>query len=117
MPISRWSATARTPRWSPSTTVTTPEIEFVSDTEAKAIWYLHDFVLDFRRQQHITGTAFYRDTYRKEDGRWKIHYSEFERIYEISEEIVKRPNLTFHYLAEHGHRLPPGEVKPFSRED
>jgi hypothetical protein len=94
-----------------------PEISFVSDTEAKAIWYLHDFVLDFRRQQHITGTAFYRDTLLKQDGTWKIHRSEFERIYEISEPIEKRPNLTFHYLATHGHKLPPGEVKPFSRED
>ena len=94
-----------------------PEITFVHDTEAKGVWYLHDFVLDFRRKQHITGTAFYRDTYRKQGGIWKIHYSEFERIYEISEPIEKRPNLTFHYLAEHGHKLPPGEVKPFSRED
>lgn len=94
-----------------------PEIEFVSDTEAKAIWYLHDFVLDFRRNQHITGTAFYRDTYRKEEGRWKISYTEFERIYEISEVIEKRPNVTFHYLATHGHKLPPGEIEPFSRDD
>lgn len=94
-----------------------PEVELVDDHRAKAIWYLHDFVLDFRRKQHITGTAFYRDTYLKQDGRWRIHDSEFERIYEISEPIEKRPNLTFHYLATHGHRLPPGEIKPFSREE
>lgn len=94
-----------------------PEIDFVHDDEAKVIWYLHDFVLDFRRAQHITGTAFYRDTCVREEGRWKIRRSEFERIYEISEKIEQRPNVTYHYLAEHGHRLPPGEVEPFSRDD
>lgn len=94
-----------------------PEIDLVSDTKATGIWYLHDFVLEFRRKQHITGTAFYRDTYVKQDGTWRIQRSEFERIWEISEPIEKRPNVTYSYLEQHGHRLPPGELAPFSRDD
>jgi len=94
-----------------------PEIEILNDREAKGTWYLHDFVLEFRRQQQITGTAFYRDTYVKRDGRWKIRSTEFERIYEISEPIGKRPNVTYSYLETHGRRLPPGELAPFRRDE
>ena len=94
-----------------------PEIDILSDTEATGIWYLHDFVLEFRRKQHITGTAFYRDTYVKREGQWKIKHTEFERIYEISEPIERRPNVTFSTLATHGHRLPPGDLAPFRRDE
>jgi uncharacterized protein (TIGR02246 family) len=94
-----------------------PEIDVLSESTATGIWYLHDFVLEFRRQQHITGTAFYRDTYLKQDGRWRIQRTEFERIFEISEPIEKPPNVTYSYLANHGHRLPPGELEPFQRDD
>jgi hypothetical protein len=94
-----------------------PEIDILGDGEAKGIWYLHDFVLEFRRKQHITGTAFYRDRYVKRGGHWKIQHTEFERIFEISEPIEKRPNVTFSYLATHAYRLPPGELAPFRREE
>lgn len=95
-----------------------PEIDLIDDRTATGLWYLNDFVLEFRRKQHIMGTAFYRDTYVKEsDGRWRIKRSEFERIWEISEEIVKHPNVTYSYLATHGHRLPPGEIAAFKRDD
>lgn len=95
-----------------------PEIDLLDDRTARGVWYLNDFVLEFRRKQHIMGTAFYRDTYVKEDdGQWRIARSEFERIWEISETIEKRPNVTYSYLAQHGHRLPPGEVAPFKRDD
>ena len=94
-----------------------PEIDILSDTEASGIWYLHDFVLEFRRKQHITGTAFYRDTYVKREGQWKIKHTEFERIYEISEPIERRPNVTFSTLATHGRRLPPGDLAPFRRDE
>lgn len=95
-----------------------PEIDLVDDRKATGLWYLNDFVLEFRRKQHIQGTAFYRDTYVKEDdGQWRIARSEFERIWEISEAIEKKPNVTYSYLAQHGHRLPPGEIAPFQRDD
>lgn len=94
-----------------------PEIDVLSETTATGIWYLHDFVLEFRRRQHITGTAFYRDTYLKQDGHWRIQRTEFERIYEISEPIEEPPNVTYSYLATHAHRLPPGELEPFQRDD
>ena len=94
-----------------------PEIDVLGENEATGIWYLHDFVLEFRRKQAITGTAFYRDRYVKQGGRWKIRHTEFERIYEISEPIERRPNVTFAALATRGHRLPPGDLAPFRRED
>jgi len=95
-----------------------PEIDLVDERKATGLWYLNDFVLEFRRKQHIQGTAFYRDTYVKEDdGQWRIARSEFERIWEISETIEKQPNVTYSYLAQHGHRLPPGEIEPFKRDD
>lgn len=95
-----------------------PEIDLVDDRTARGLWYLSDYVQEFRRKQHILGTAFYRDTYVKErDGKWRIQRSEFERVWEISEAIVEMPNVTFNYLATHGHRLPPGEVAPFQRDD
>lgn len=95
-----------------------PEIDLTSDTTAKGLWYLNDYVLEFRRKQHIQGTAFYRDTYVKErDGKWRIQRTEFERIWEISDTIEKKPNVTYSYLATHGHRLPPGEIAPFKRDD
>jgi len=94
-----------------------PEIDVLGESEATGIWYLHDFVLEFRRRQQITGTALYRDRYVKSDGRWKIRHSEFERIYEISETIERRPNVTFSALAARGHRLPPGDLAPFHRDD
>ena len=37
--------------------------------------------------------------------------------YQISEPIERRPNVTFSALATRGHRLPPGDLAPFRRED
>ena len=45
-----------------------PEIDLVDDRTARGLWYLSDYVQEFRRRQHIQGTAFYRDTYVKEGG-------------------------------------------------
>jgi hypothetical protein len=93
-----------------------PEIDVISETEARGIWYLHDNVWEFRRNMHITGTALYRDRYLKLDGRWVIKDSEFERIYEMVHTITERPNVTFSYLATHGRKLPEGELAPFAKE-
>ncbi|HEU0196433.1 MAG TPA: hypothetical protein VFQ88_04345, partial [Nevskiaceae bacterium] len=50
---------------------------------------------------------FYRDTYVKRGGRWLIQRASYSRIWEIVEPVTKRPNITAHYLAEHGRQLPP----------
>lgn len=84
-----------------------PEIEIISDTEARGRWYLRDWFLDLRRKITTDGTAFYRDQYVKRDGRWWIQHSGYTRVWEIVEEVTKTPNITAHYLAEHGKTLPP----------
>jgi len=95
-----------------------PEIDLIDDRKATGLWYLNDYVLDFRRKQHIMGTAFYRDTYVKEsDDQWRIQRTEFERVWEISETIEKKPNVTFSYLSTHAYQMPPGELLPFKRDD
>lgn len=83
-----------------------PEIEIVSDTEATGTWYLRDWFLDLRRKITTDGAAFYRDKYVKRDGRWLIAHSGYTRVWEIVEEVTKTPNITAHYLAEHGNKLP-----------
>lgn len=83
-----------------------PEIEIISDTEARGTWYLRDWFLDLRRKITTDGTALYRDQYVKHDGRWWIQHSGYTRIWEIVEEVTKTPNITAHYLAEHGKTLP-----------
>jgi len=94
-----------------------PEIDILSPTEARGIWYLQDSVWEFRRKMHITGTAFYRERYQKIDGRWLIREIEFERIHEIVDPIETPPNVTVNYLEKHGRRLPPGELPPFQKDE
>lgn len=84
-----------------------PEIEVVSDTEATGMWYLRDWFLDLRRNITTDGTSIYRDKYVFRDGRWQIQHSGYERIWEIVEPVEKRPNITAHWLATHGRKLPP----------
>ncbi len=83
-----------------------PEIDILSEQEATGIWYLHDVFVNLRERVRTEGTALYRDRYVKQDGRWLIRHQSYERIYEIVEPITTPPNLTAHYLASHGRRLP-----------
>jgi hypothetical protein len=94
-----------------------PEIDILSPTEARGIWYLQDSVWEFRRRLHITGTAFYRERYLKVDGRWTIREIEFERVHEIADPIETPPNVTMNYLEKHGRKLPPGELPPFQQDE
>ena len=83
-----------------------PEIAVTSANEAAGVWYLRDWFLDLRRKMSTEGTALYRDRYVKRDGQWLIQHSGYERIYEIVTEVKELPNITAHYLARHGRRLP-----------
>lgn len=85
-----------------------PEIDVVSPTEAKGTWYLRDWFLDRRHKIVTEGSALYRDTYLKRDGRWLIQRATYERIFEVMEEVKQMPNITSHYLGQHGRKLPPG---------
>jgi hypothetical protein len=85
-----------------------PEIDVTSPTEATGIWYLKDWFLDLRRKVITDGSALYRDRYVKRGDRWLIQHASYERIYEIVTPVTDTPNITAHWLAKHGNRLPPG---------
>jgi hypothetical protein len=78
----------------------------LSETEATGVWYLADnmWILNHKAKTH--GTALYWDRYVKEDGRWLIRETRYERLYEINEQ-VEAPALSSHYLGVHGTE-PPG---------
>ncbi|CAB1367660.1 nuclear transport factor 2 family protein [Denitratisoma oestradiolicum] len=78
----------------------TPEITVLSETEASGIWYLHDNFWNLKSKRYTHGTALYRDRYVKENGRWLLRASAYERIYEIVEPLVTPPNFTVRYLAK-----------------
>ena len=82
-----------------------PEIDFLSPTEASGVWYLKDWFLDLRHKIITDGSALYRDTYVKQDGRWKIKRATYERIFEIVTPFEQAPNITAHWLAKHGKKL------------
>ena len=56
--------------------------------------------------------AFYRDRYVKHEGRWKIRYSQFHRLYEMVGELPPRENIQAHYLATHGYKHPGTDPLP-----
>ena len=79
-----------------------PEIQMLSDTEATAIWYLADNMWILNHNAKTSGTALYWDRYLKVDGKWLIRETNYERIYEINEQLETPPNLSSHYLGVHG---------------
>jgi hypothetical protein len=85
-----------------------PEIDVLSATEAVGTWYLRDWFLDLRRRVITEGTALYKDRYVKRGGSWLIQHAGYERIFEIVTPVTDTPNVTAHYLAKHGKRLPDG---------
>lgn len=59
----------------------TPEITVDGDT-ARGTWYLHDVFVNLEEDWTLQGSALYHDTYGKIDGRWRIMYSTYERLWE-----------------------------------
>ncbi len=76
----------------------------MSATEATGVWYLKDWFCDLRHKIVTDGSALYRDRYVKQDGRWKIQFASYERIFEIVTPFEQPPNITAHWLAKHGKR-------------
>lgn len=85
-----------------------PEIDLVSPNEATGVWYLRDWFCDLRRKIVTDGSALYRDRYVRQDGQWRIRHASYERIFEIVTPFTEPPNITAHWLAKHGQRLPDG---------
>jgi hypothetical protein len=83
-----------------------PEIDFVSATEATGTWYLKDWFLDLKHKVITDGSALYKDTYVKQGGKWLIKRATYSRIFEIVTPVSETPNITAHYLAQHGKKLP-----------
>jgi hypothetical protein len=79
-----------------------PEIQMLSETEATGIWYLADDMWILNHNAYTHGTSLYWDRYVKEDGRWLIRETRYERVYEMNEQLSDRPHLASHYLAAHG---------------
>jgi len=77
-----------------------PEIEMISATEATGVWYLTDNMWIMSREAFTTGTAIYWDRYVKEDGRWQIIDTKYERIYELNEHQPQEPRFDYHYLGK-----------------
>ena len=83
-----------------------PEIDVISPTEATGTWYLKDWFLDLRHKIITDGSALYKDTYVKQNGQWLIKRATYSRIFEIVTPVSETPNITAHYLAQHGKKLP-----------
>ncbi|MDO8863038.1 nuclear transport factor 2 family protein [Haliea sp. E1-2-M8] len=79
-----------------------PEIQILSETEATGVWYLADLAWQLDIGNFLQGTLLYWDRYVKENGRWLIIETHYERLYEINTPLLKEPNLSSHYLGVHG---------------
>jgi len=59
-----------------------PEIELTSDTTAKGIWALQDYLIITQANMSLRGAGFYHDEYVKVNGEWKIKHTGYKRIFE-----------------------------------
>lgn len=80
-----------------------PEIEFLSATDAKGVWYLTDQVINPGNSSSVPpipaitleGTGFYEDVYRKVGAEWKISHTGYQRVYR---EIFDRKHMAVLHL-------------------
>jgi len=79
-----------------------PEIDLLSEIEATGTWYLHGHFWRLWDMHHVSGTAFYRDRYVKQDGRWLIRESRYESVCEVDDRMDQPPHLTAHLLGRAG---------------
>ena len=79
-----------------------PEIQMLSETEATGIWYLEDKFWVINHKYYTTGTLLYWDRYVKENGKWLIKDTRYERLYEFSEQLSEKVKPSSHYLGVHG---------------
>ncbi len=49
-----------------------PEVEILSETQARGLWTLHAPILDAGKGKPGLQVSFYKDEYRKEQGAWRI---------------------------------------------
>ena len=75
--------------------VHTPEIEVLSETEARGTWYLEDMVAVLDQGWGLEGTGIYLDEYVKRDGEWQIRHTGYERVFERSQKFGEDHAATF----------------------
>lgn len=81
-----------------------PDITLIGDDEAEGLWYLDDVYISLLRNDITTGSAIYRDRYRREDGVWKIARTEYDRITEVVRPLTPEMKITVHHLAKVGRK-------------
>jgi SnoaL-like domain len=59
----------------------TPEISVDGDN-ARGTWYLHDIFVNLEEGWTLQGSALYDDRYAKIDGKWRIVYTTYRRLFE-----------------------------------
>jgi hypothetical protein len=69
-----------------------PEIDVDGD-EASGIWNFEDTVIATEYRVVIVGAAFYEDRYGKEDGRWRIRHTGYQRTYEAMLSLDDLPSF------------------------
>jgi hypothetical protein len=79
-----------------------PEIDLLSATTARGLWYLTDSFINLDTRLLTQGSSLYRDEYVKLGNDWKIRHSSYTRIYEIVETLERAPSVTYSLLAETG---------------
>ena len=73
--------------------VHTPEIDVLSENEARGIWYLQDYVINLEANTTLVGAGFYHDEYVRQEGEWKIRHTGYERTFEQWEDRGEHPSL------------------------
>jgi len=87
-----------------------PEITLTGEDSAEGVWYLEDIFVNLEFRTHTVGSAIYRDHYRREDGKWKIARTEYDRVIEFIRPLADDAQITAHHLAKTG-------LKPEQRRD
>lgn len=87
-----------------------PEITFTGPDSAEGLWYLEDIFINLEEQFHTFGTAIYRDVYIREDGRWRMASTVYDRIMEVTEPLHQDARYVVSRLAQKG-------LKPEDRRD
>ena len=82
-----------------------PEIIINSQTKATGKWYLHDIFYNFDENIVTMGSALYDDKYQKIDGKWRIGFSEYDRILEEVSPINPETKFTKVLLSEKGDKI------------
>jgi len=77
-----------------------PEIELVDEDNARGSWYLQDMVIHLEAGVRIYGSAIYQDTYRKENGEWKICATGYRRVFEAMEPLGEGHSVTENMFSE-----------------